>query len=87
MPAIVSLAVSMAPPEERGAVVGTAAVFLDVAFGVAPVVLGVLAASMGASLTFLTSAAVAALGCAALVARQEVAGHDRPPSDAVGWRR
>ena len=71
MPAIVSLAVSMVPPEERGAVVGTAAVFLDVAFGVAPVVLGVLAASMGASLTFLTSAAVAALGCAALVARRK----------------
>ena len=71
MPAIVSLAVSLVPPEERGAVVGTAAVFLDVAFGVAPVVLGVLAASMGASPTFLTSAAIAALGCAALVARRK----------------
>ena len=71
MPAIVSLAVSLVPPEERGTVVGTAAIFLDVAFGVAPVVLGVLAASMGASLTFLTSAAVAALGCAALVARRK----------------
>jgi MFS family permease len=71
MPAIVSLAVSMVPPEERGAVVGTAAVFLDVAFGVAPVVLGVLAGSMGAGLTFLTSAAIAAVGCAALVARRK----------------
>ncbi len=76
MPAIVSLAVSLVPPEERGAVVGTSAVFLDVAFGVAPVVLGVLAASMGASLTFLTSAAIAALGCAALVARRR----SLPPS-------
>lgn len=71
MPAIVSLAVSMVPPEERGTVVGTAAVFLDVAFGVAPAVLGVLAASMGASLTFLISAGIAAIGCAALVARRK----------------
>ena len=47
MPAIISLAVSMVPPEERGAVVGTSAVFLDVAFGVAPVALGVLAVEHG----------------------------------------
>ena len=86
MPAIISLAVVVVPPEERGAVVGTAAVFLDVAFGVAPVVLGVLAASMGASLTFLVSAVIAALGCAALLVAPAVKSrcHRRPLTDAVG---
>jgi MFS family permease len=70
MPAIISLAVSMVPPEERGSVVGTSAVFLDLAFGVAPVVLGVIASSIGASTTFVVSAVIAALGCGALVARR-----------------
>ena len=71
MPALVSLAVSRAPAEERGAVVGTAAVFLDVAFGVAPVVLGVMAASTGAGPTFMLSAVIAALGSSVLVARRD----------------
>lgn len=70
MPALVSLAVSRAPDEERGAVVGTAAIFLDVAFGVAPVVLGVMAASTGAGPTFVLSAVIAALGSSILVARR-----------------
>jgi MFS family permease len=69
MPAIVSLAVSLVPPEERGTVVGTTAVFLDVAFGVAPVVLGLVAVGSGAGPTFLLSAAVAAFGSAMLIAR------------------
>jgi MFS family permease len=71
MPAIISLAVSMVPPDERGSVVGTSAVFLDLAFGVAPVVLGVMASSIGASTTFVVSAVIAALGCGALVARRK----------------
>jgi len=71
MPALVSLAVSRVPPEERGTVVGTTAIFMDIAFGVAPLVLGVMAASTGTGPTFLLSAAIAALGCAALVARRE----------------
>jgi MFS family permease len=74
MPALLSLAVSRVPPEERGTVVGTAAVFLDVAFGVAPVVLGVIASGTGAGPTFLLSAAIAALGSALLVARRNVLG-------------
>jgi MFS family permease len=78
MPAIISLAVSMVPPEERGSVVGTSAVFLDLAFGVAPVVLGVMASSIGASTTFVVSAVIAALGCGALVARRK----SLPPFDA-----
>jgi MFS family permease len=70
MPAIVSLAVSRVPPEERGTVVGTTTVFLDIAFGVAPVVLGVIAAEAGVGQTFLLSAAIAALGSGVLVARR-----------------
>jgi MFS family permease len=71
MPALVSLAVSRVPPEERGTVVGTTTVFMDVAFGIAPVVLGTMAASTGTGPTFLLSAAIAALGSAVLVARRE----------------
>jgi MFS family permease len=70
MPALLSLAVARVPPEERGSVVGTGAVFLDVAFGVAPVVLGVMASGTGAGPTFLLSAAIAALGSVLLLARR-----------------
>jgi MFS family permease len=71
MPALVSLALSRVPPEERGTVVGTTAIFMDVAFGFAPAVLGLVAASTGTGPTFLLSAAIAALGSAVLVARRE----------------
>jgi MFS family permease len=77
MPALVTLAVARVPPQERGAVVGTSAVFLDVAFGVAPVVLGVIASGTGAGAgpTFLFSAIVAAFGSALLVSRRKALGH------------
>ena len=71
MPALVSLAVSRVPPEERGTVVGTTAVFMDIAFGFSPAVLGVIAASTGTGPTFLLSAAIAAVGSVVLVARRE----------------
>ena len=38
MPAVLTLAISRAPATERGSVVGTASLFLDLAFGLAPVV-------------------------------------------------
>jgi MFS family permease len=69
MPALVSLAISRAPAEERGTVVGTTAIFLDVAFGIAPVVLGVIAIEGGAAGTFLLSGVVAAVGSGLLVTR------------------
>jgi len=78
MPAMVLLAVSHVPPQERGAVIGTGAVFLDVAFGVAPVALGFVAASTGAGPTFLVSAMVAAVGCALLVTRRASQGRPAP---------
>jgi MFS family permease len=71
MPAIVSLAVSRVPEEERGSVVGTTAVFLDIAFGIAPVAIGALAAGTGTGPTFFLSAAIAAVGALVLVGRRD----------------
>jgi MFS family permease len=70
MPALISLAVSRVPPGERGTVVGTASLFLDMAFGLAPLALGTMAASTGTGPTFLLSAAIAASGSVVLVARR-----------------
>ena len=55
------------PPEERGSVVGTTTVFLDVVFGFA-VVLGAVADVAGYGATFLVSAVLAAAASALLVA-------------------
>jgi MFS family permease len=66
-PALMALAVSRVAPGERGTVVGTASLFLDLAFGAAPVVLGSIAGTTGYGPTFLVSAGLAALGCALLV--------------------
>ena len=70
MPALLSLAVSRVPPEERGTVVGTTAVFLDVAFGIAPVVLGGVAVTTGAAATFVISGVIAAIGSVILIVRR-----------------
>lgn len=59
MPALLALAVSRVPATERGMVVGTTTVFLDLAFGVAPVVLGFVADASGYRTTFLVSALLA----------------------------
>jgi MFS family permease len=66
MPALLTLAVSRVPATERGLVVGTAAVFLDLAFGVAPVVLGFVADATGYRTTFLVSALLAVVAVAVL---------------------
>jgi MFS family permease len=76
MPALVSLAVSSVPPGERGTVVGTTAVFLDVAFGLAPVALGVIAARSGVDATFLVSATIAGIGASVLFGRRTSVGRD-----------
>ncbi len=70
MPAIMTLAMSRAPAEERGSVVGTTSVFLDLSFGLAPVFLAPLAAAAGYPSIFLAAAALAALGAVVLVARR-----------------
>jgi predicted MFS family arabinose efflux permease len=76
MPALLSLAVSRVPPAERGTVVGTATLFLDLAFGFAPVVLGLIADRAGYGSTFVVSAGIAALASILLVARR--ASVERP---------
>jgi predicted MFS family arabinose efflux permease len=67
MPALLSLTVSRVPPEERGSVVGTTTVFLDVVFGFAPVILGAVADASSYGTTFLVSAALAAAASLLLV--------------------
>jgi MFS family permease len=76
MPALLALAVSRVPPTERGTVVGTATVFLDIAFGFAPVALGFVVDAGGYAATFVVSAALAGLAAALLVARR--ASLERP---------
>jgi MFS family permease len=76
MPALLALAVSRVPPGERGTVVGTTTVFLDIVFGIAPVVLGAVAGAAGYGAMFLVAAALAAAASALLVARR---GHVARP--------
>jgi predicted MFS family arabinose efflux permease len=77
-PALLTCAVGRVDPEERGSVLGTTSAFLDLGFGIGPVVLSLLAAGgasgtaslAGLSATFLISAAVAAAGAALLYTRR-----------------
>jgi MFS family permease len=61
-PAVLTLAVEAAAPTERGAVLGTTSAFLDVALGLGPAALGLVAAAAGRPGAFLAGAAVAAAG-------------------------
>ena len=70
VPGLLTLAVSRVDETERGAVVGTASAFLDLSFGLAPAVLGLVAESAGLGATFLVGAAASAIGFALLVARR-----------------
>ncbi|HET6770242.1 MAG TPA: MFS transporter [Actinomycetota bacterium] len=68
-PALMSLAIGTAPPSERGWVIGTFTAFIDLGFGLGPVVLGVVATRLGYRGTFITGAAVAAAGLMLLLTR------------------
>jgi MFS family permease len=70
MPAIMAMAVVGVPPDERGAVVGTAGLFVDAAFGLSPAVLGLLATMVDYPATFVVSAVIAAIGAAYLFIRR-----------------
>jgi predicted MFS family arabinose efflux permease len=61
-PAVLTLAVEGVAPRERGAVLGTTSSFLDLAIGLGPATLGLVAASTGRPGVFLGGAAVAAAG-------------------------
>lgn len=65
-PALMSLALGNAPPEERGAVVGTFTAFFDLAFGIGAVTLGWVASQFGYAGVFFGAALAAALGLGAL---------------------
>jgi MFS family permease len=68
MPGLLTLAVSRVSEMERGSVVGTASAFLDLSFGLAPAVLGVVAIEAGFGGVFLTGAVASAVGFVLLVA-------------------
>lgn len=70
MPSIMAMAVVGVAPDERGAVVGTAGLFVDAAFGLSPAVLGLLATVVDYPATFLVSAVIAAVGAAWLLGRR-----------------
>jgi MFS family permease len=74
MPAILAMAVVGVAPDERGAVVGTAGLFVDAAFGLSPAVLGFLATIIDYPATFLASAVISAVGAAYLLIRKPRAG-------------
>jgi predicted MFS family arabinose efflux permease len=65
-PAFFTAIASRVVPSERGAAMGTASVFLDLAFGGGPVVLGIVAAAAGIPWAFAIAAGVAASGAIAV---------------------
>lgn len=71
MPALLTLAVSRVDETERGSVVGTTSVFLDLSFGLGPAFLGAFAEGAGYSGTFLLSAAIAGFGATLLFVRRQ----------------
>lgn len=71
-PALMTIAVTSAPPAQRGAVVGTFTAFFDLAFGAGAVSLGAIAGDplqLGYRGTFLAAAAVAGIGLLLLTRR------------------
>jgi MFS family permease len=73
-PALSSLTTLSVPSAERGAALGTFSAFLDLGFGAAPVLLGLVAEANGFGAVFLVSAAVAASGLILLAATRPVRG-------------
>jgi MFS family permease len=61
-PSVFALAVAAVPPSERGQVMATTSASIDIAFGVGPVALGIVAASFGRPAVFLAGALVAGAG-------------------------
>jgi predicted MFS family arabinose efflux permease len=70
-PGLMALAVARVDETERGSVVGTTSAFLDLSFGLAPAVLGVVAGATGYAAAFGLSAGVALVGAALLFLRRD----------------
>ncbi|MGH2476431.1 MAG: MFS transporter [Candidatus Limnocylindrales bacterium] len=66
-PAMFAAIFSRVEPAERGSASGTASLFLDLAFGGGPMLLGLVAGAQGIPAAFLVAAAVAAVGAAASI--------------------
>jgi MFS family permease len=69
-PAIMAMAVIGVPPDERGAVVGTAGLFVDAAFGISPAILGLIAQWTDYPATLIVSAGIALVGAGWLLLRR-----------------
>lgn len=78
-PSVFALAVAAVPANERGQVMATTSAFIDIAFGVGPVSMGIVAASLGRPAVFLAGALIAGAGLV-LVAVVRV-GRSRPVID------
>jgi predicted MFS family arabinose efflux permease len=76
-PAILTMAQVGIPALERGTLIGTASLFIDIGFGVAPLTLGFVAGGYGYPTTFLVSAAIAGGGILLLAA---TARRSAPPA-------
>jgi MFS family permease len=81
-PSVFTLAVERVAPQERGAVIGTASAFLDLAFGLGPATLGFVAAGFGRPGTFLAGAAAALAGLVLVIVT--VPGRKRSANGPVG---
>lgn len=69
-PALMALAVRRAPASERSSVVATFTAFVDVAFGLGPISLGLVAGALGYGAAFVVAAACAAAGVLLLLVRR-----------------
>ena len=69
-PALIAVAVGLVDESERGSVVGTSSVFLDLSFGLSPALLGVVVDASGYPAAFIVSAVVSAIGAVVLVLRR-----------------
>jgi MFS family permease len=80
-PSVFAWAVAGVGPHERAQVMGTTSAFLDLAFGVGPVGMGVVAATAGRPAAFLAGAVLAVAGLALVVVAG--VGRQERPAEAV----
>jgi MFS family permease len=67
-PAIFAAIFSIVPAHERGGAAGTATIFIDLGIGGGPLLLGLIAASAGIPLAFVSAAAISAAAAPVLLA-------------------
>lgn len=69
-PALLAVAVARVDENERGSVVGTSSAFLDLSFGLAPALLGLVVEASGFPAAFVVAAGVAGAGAVLIAARR-----------------